>query len=70
MYNHVVFTISAKCSGCVVYSYGVSLSSQGDFTAIVDLVEGRHEYKFFVDGQWVHDHNEVSYPFNHRPYTL
>ncbi len=33
--------------------------SQGDFTAIVDLAEGRHEYKFFVDGQWVHDSNEV-----------
>ena len=34
--------------------------SQGDFTAIVDLPEGRHEYKFFVDGQWLHDPNEVS----------
>lgn len=34
--------------------------SQGDFNAIVDLVEGKHEYKFFVDGQWLHDANEPS----------
>ena len=33
--------------------------SHGDFTAIVDLPAGRHEYKFFVDGQWLHDPNEV-----------
>ena len=36
------------------------MRSQGDFTAIVDLSEGRYEYKFFVDGQWLHDPNEVS----------
>jgi len=24
----------------------------------VDLPAGRHEYKFFVDGQWLHDPNE------------
>jgi 5'-AMP-activated protein kinase regulatory beta subunit len=33
-------------------------NSHGDFTAIVDLPEGRHEYKFFVDGQWLHDPKE------------
>ena len=33
--------------------------SHGDFTAIVDLPEGEYEYKFFVDGQWLHDPNEV-----------
>ena len=33
-------------------------NSHGDFTAIVELSEGRHEYKFFVDGQWLHDTNE------------
>ncbi len=33
--------------------------SQGDFTAIVDLGEGLYEYKFFVDGQWMHDPTEV-----------
>ena len=34
--------------------------SHDDFTAIVDLPAGRHEYKFFVDGQWLHDPNEVT----------
>ncbi|XP_072030915.1 5'-AMP-activated protein kinase subunit beta-2-like [Amphiura filiformis] len=29
--------------------------SHGDFTAIVDLPEGEHQYKFHVDGSWVHD---------------
>jgi len=27
--------------------------------AIVDLPEGEHQYKFFVDGQWTHDPTEV-----------
>ena len=26
--------------------------SEKDFIAIVDLAEGKHEYKFFVDGEW------------------
>ncbi len=34
--------------------------SQGDLTAIVELPLGCYEYKFVVDGQWVHDPNEVS----------
>ena len=29
--------------------------SQNDFVTILDLPEGQHEYKFFVDGQWVLD---------------
>lgn len=29
--------------------------STKDFTAIVDLQEGNHEYKFWVDGKWVND---------------
>ena len=37
----------------------VFFHSHGDFTAIVELHEGRHEYKFFVDGQWLHDPKEV-----------
>ncbi|XP_033115845.1 5'-AMP-activated protein kinase subunit beta-2-like [Anneissia japonica] len=32
--------------------------STGDFVAIVELPEGKHEYKFHVDGQWVHDPNQ------------
>lgn len=33
--------------------------SHNDFVAILDLPEGEHQYKFFVDGQWVHDVSEV-----------
>lgn len=33
--------------------------SHGDFTTIVDLPEGEHQYKFLVDGQWVHKAEEV-----------
>lgn len=36
-----------------------SLHSHNDFVAILDLPEGEHQYKFFVDGQWVHDPSEV-----------
>lgn len=34
--------------------------SQNTFVAIVDLPEGEHQYKFYVDGQWTHDPAEVS----------
>ncbi|TNN67827.1 5'-AMP-activated protein kinase subunit beta-2 [Liparis tanakae] len=33
--------------------------SHNDFVAILDLPEGEHQYKFFVDGQWVHDSSET-----------
>jgi 5'-AMP-activated protein kinase regulatory beta subunit len=29
--------------------------SHGDFVTIIDLPEGDHQYKFFVDGEWRHD---------------
>ncbi|KAM8962182.1 5'-AMP-activated protein kinase subunit beta-1 isoform 1-T1 [Pelodytes ibericus] len=29
--------------------------SHNNFVAILDLPEGEHQYKFFVDGQWTHD---------------
>lgn len=29
--------------------------SHGDFVTILDLPEGEHQFKFQVDGQWVHD---------------
>uniref|UniRef100_W5M068 5'-AMP-activated protein kinase subunit beta-1 n=1 Tax=Lepisosteus oculatus TaxID=7918 RepID=W5M068_LEPOC len=32
--------------------------SQNNFVAIVDLPEGEHQYKFYVDGQWTHDPSE------------
>ncbi|KAM3874562.1 5'-AMP-activated protein kinase subunit beta-1a [Diretmus argenteus] len=31
------------------------IRSQNNFVAIVDLPEGEHQYKFYVDGQWTHD---------------
>lgn len=34
----------------------------GDFFTILDLPEGEHQYKFYVDGQWVHDPNEPTVP--------
>src|SRR5690348_1692340 len=33
------------------------VKSQDDFTTIVNLPEGRHEYKFQVDGQWMCDNS-------------
>ncbi|XP_052272093.1 5'-AMP-activated protein kinase subunit beta-2-like isoform X2 [Dreissena polymorpha] len=32
--------------------------SHGDFYTIVDLPEGEHQYKFYVDGSWMHNTNE------------
>lgn len=31
------------------------IKSDGDFIIIVDLPEGDHQYKFYVDGKWEHD---------------
>ncbi|KAF2905151.1 hypothetical protein ILUMI_01026 [Ignelater luminosus] len=31
------------------------VKSHGDFVTIIDLPEGEHQYKFFVDGEWKHD---------------
>lgn len=31
------------------------IRSQNTFVTIVDLPEGEHQYKFYVDGQWTHD---------------
>ena len=33
--------------------------SRGEYTAVVELPEGSHEYKFVVDGQWYHKSDEV-----------
>uniref|UniRef100_A0A7N4PEV9 5'-AMP-activated protein kinase subunit beta-1 n=1 Tax=Sarcophilus harrisii TaxID=9305 RepID=A0A7N4PEV9_SARHA len=32
--------------------------SHNNFVAILDLPEGEHQYKFFVDGQWTYDPSE------------
>ncbi|XP_014774817.1 5'-AMP-activated protein kinase subunit beta-2 isoform X1 [Octopus bimaculoides] len=34
----------------------------GDFFTILNLPEGEHQYKFYVDGQWLHDQNEPTVP--------
>jgi 5'-AMP-activated protein kinase regulatory beta subunit len=39
-------------------------SSQGDLSTIIELPEGSHEYKFFVNGAWMHDPNEATVPDN------
>ncbi|XP_051906283.1 5'-AMP-activated protein kinase subunit beta-1a isoform X3 [Hippocampus zosterae] len=31
------------------------IRSQNTFVTIVELPEGEHQYKFYVDGQWTHD---------------
>lgn len=31
------------------------VKSHRDFVTIIDLPEGEHQYKFFVDGEWRHD---------------
>jgi 5'-AMP-activated protein kinase regulatory beta subunit len=36
------------------------VKTHGDFVTIVDLPEGDHEYKFYVDGEWKHDPRLVS----------
>eukprot|EP00096_Caligus_rogercresseyi_P009864 TRINITY_DN3449_c0_g1_i1.p1 TRINITY_DN3449_c0_g1~~TRINITY_DN3449_c0_g1_i1.p1 ORF type:complete len:184 (+),score=69.10 TRINITY_DN3449_c0_g1_i1:177-728(+) len=37
------------------------VQSSKDFTALAELHEGDHEYKFFVDGVWVTDPNCASF---------
>lgn len=39
------------------------VKSHGDFVTIIDLPEGEHQYKFFVDGEWRHDPGLVSIIF-------
>uniref|UniRef100_A0A8V1A086 5'-AMP-activated protein kinase subunit beta-1 n=1 Tax=Gallus gallus TaxID=9031 RepID=A0A8V1A086_CHICK len=39
--------------------------SHNNFVAILDLPEGEHQYKFFVDGQWTHDPSEVVFSSVH-----
>lgn len=31
------------------------VKSHGDFVTIIDLPEGEHQFKFYVDGEWKHD---------------
>lgn len=36
------------------------VKSHGDFVTIIDLPEGEHQFKYFVDGEWRHDPAMVS----------
>jgi hypothetical protein len=42
------------------------VKSHGDFVTIIDLPEGEHQYKFFVDGEWRHDPGLVSTDFTNQ----
>lgn len=42
------------------------VKSHKDFVTIVDLPEGDHQYKFFVDGEWRHDPKMVSRSRNRK----
>ncbi|KAF6278336.1 protein kinase AMP-activated non-catalytic subunit beta 1 [Rhinolophus ferrumequinum] len=44
--------------------------SHNNFVAILDLPEGEHQYKFFVDGQWTHDPSEESCPVPRQDPTI
>jgi hypothetical protein len=37
--------------------------SDNDFVAIIELPEGKHEYKFCIDGRWEYDLTEVGLIF-------
>ena len=34
--------------------------SGGEFSTIIELPEGEHQFKFLVDGHWVHNPQHVS----------
>ena len=43
-----------------IYIFFFLSFSHGDFYTILDLPEGDHQYKFFVDGQWLSSPVDVS----------
>lgn len=38
----------------------IYLFSGGEFTTIIELPSGVHYFKYLVDGNWIHDPNQVS----------
>ena len=44
----------------ISYSHSTSADPDADFTAVVELPEGIHEYKYIVDGEWQHDPDKAS----------
>jgi len=45
--------------------YYLVFFSQGEFTTIIELAEGTHEFKYLVDGSWKTAANEVCYVLKH-----
>jgi hypothetical protein len=45
----------------VIIIYLFYFYSHGDFVTIIDLPEGEHQYKFYVDGEWKHDPGVVCF---------
>ncbi len=64
-YNNPI-SPAIELSICITYSR----SKLGVFTATVPLSEGRHDYKFVVDGEWMLDVNQVSYSIAVWPHLL
>ncbi|CAF1235917.1 unnamed protein product [Adineta steineri] len=44
----------------------IMVKSDNDFVAILELPEGKHEYKFSIDGRWEYDLNEPSVDDGHN----
>ena len=59
MTNRCVCVCVCVCGEREKFKLRHFFSSQGDFTVIVDLPEGEHQYKFYVDGDWLHNPDEV-----------
>ena len=50
---------SIFCTNLILNINILKFNSQSDFYTIIDLPEGTHQFKFFVDGQWMCDKNAV-----------
>ena len=42
--------------------------SNGEFLTIIDLPEGTHQYRFYVDGNWAYEQSEVKFWSLHTSY--
>lgn len=47
------------CATSLMLYLDCSIYSRDNFSTIVELPQGTHEYKFYVDGHWLHDTIEV-----------
>jgi hypothetical protein len=49
------FTVFSHIEGALCKFY-----SEGEFYTVLSVPEGTHQYKYFVDGEWVCHPNEVN----------